>query len=179
MPPTLTTARLRLRPFTPDDLDGICAFYGDAEVMRYIGNGLPRSRDEARERLDFMIRCWDEHGYGMLGVEPLAGGALLGRCGFLPMPEIGAIELGYTFRRDAWGLGYATESARAVLDWAFGAGGLERVVARARPANVASTRVMDKLGLRFEREAESDGGPAVWYAIGRETWLKDACGRRR
>src|SRR5213082_1691020 len=87
MPPTLTTARLRLRPFTPDDLDGVFAFYGDAEVARYIGHGLPRTREESRGRLDFMIRSWDEHGYGMWAVEPLAGGALLGRCGFLPLTD--------------------------------------------------------------------------------------------
>jgi RimJ/RimL family protein N-acetyltransferase len=166
----LTTARLRLRPLTPDDLDGIFAFYGDAEVMRYIGNGQPRSRDEARERLDFMIRCWDEHGYGMWAVEPLAGGAMLGRCGFLPMQDIDAIELGYTFRRDAWGFGYATESARVALNWAFADGGLARVICRALPANVASTHVMEKLGLRFEREGESDHGLAVWYAMDREGW---------
>src|SRR5262249_31445154 len=151
--PTLTTARLELRPITADDLDDLAALYADPDVMRFIGSGLPRSREEAVGRLQAQLDHWRRHGFGFFlmrrGGEPGASatGGFVGRCGLQYLGDTGAVELGYTLARPFWGQGYATEASRACVSYAFGVLGLPRVVAIARPANAASRRVMAKLGM--------------------------------
>jgi ribosomal-protein-alanine N-acetyltransferase len=178
-PPTLTTARLELRPITADDLDDLAALYADPEVMRYIGTGQPRTRAETIGRLHLQVEHWRTHGFGFfmlrLRGEPAASaagcasapGAFVGRCGLQHLGNTGAVELGYTLAKPYWGQGYATEAARACVGYAFGALGLERIVAIARPANAASRRVLEKLGMRLVKTTEWDGGPVVWYEIER------------
>jgi RimJ/RimL family protein N-acetyltransferase len=175
-PPTLTTARLELRPIAADDLDHLAGLYADPDVMRFIGSGRPRSREEAVGRLQAQLDHRRRHGFGFfmmrLRGEPGASATgdrstFVGRCGLQYLGDTGAVELGYTLARPFWGQGYATEAARACVSYAFEGLRLPRIVAIARPANAASRHVMEKLGMRLERETEWDGGPAVWYELDR------------
>ncbi len=122
-------------------------------------------RDQASERLDFMVGHWQRHGFGMWAVLRRADGAFLGRCGLRYLDDTREIELGYTLTKACWGLGYATEASRAVLHHAFEVLRLERLVAIADPANVASVNVMTKIGMNFERVGTFYGSECVLYAL--------------
>jgi RimJ/RimL family protein N-acetyltransferase len=174
----LETERLLLRPLSEDDLDAIAPLYGDADVMRYIGAGVPWTRHRAAEAIDRWTSYWAADGFGMLAVVRREDDALIGDVGLLAWnpdtwshgtrASIGPgaeIEIGWTLGRDAWGRGYATEAARAVRDWARDELGLERLISLIHPENAASIRVAEKLGERYEREVVVSGRPARLYAV--------------
>ena len=163
--PALLTPRFVLHPMAPGDLAWYAEFAGDAEVMQYIGHAGPLSHQQATERLARYVRCWEEHGLGMFGVrlrdEPLP----VGWAGLQPLSGTNEIEVGYAFGRPAWGRGYATEVASAVVQWGFEVLGLERIVAVASPENTASRRVMDKLGMQYEGVRPGSGQDSVYYSL--------------
>jgi ribosomal-protein-alanine N-acetyltransferase len=162
---TLETDRLRLSPIAAEDLDAVAALYADPDVMRFIGLRAPLTREQTRERLDFMIGQWREHGFGMWAVLRKADGAFVGRCGLRTLDDTTEIELGYTLAKAYWGQGYATEAARAVVRHAFDVLKLERLVAIADPANAASINVMKKLGMTFEGTGHFYNSDCVMYAL--------------
>jgi RimJ/RimL family protein N-acetyltransferase len=160
----LETERLLLRPFTEDDEDDLCALYADPEVMRFLGG--VRTREQTRLRLAAMVAHWREHGFGIWALVAKAGGEFVGRCGLGHLhEEVGDVELAYTLGRAWWGSGLATEAAGRALGYGFEVLRLPRVAAYARPENVASRRVMEKLGMTFERPCEFLGAPAVRYGL--------------
>jgi RimJ/RimL family protein N-acetyltransferase len=163
--PTLETERLRLRPVTADDLDHFAGLYADPDVMRFIGTRGPLTRDQSRERLDFMVDHWRWHGFGMWAVLLKADGAFAGRCGLRFMDHTTEIELGYTLRKEYWGQGIATEASRAVVRHAFEVMKIGRLVAIADPENAASVNVMKKLGLTFERAGRFYQSDCVLYSM--------------
>ncbi len=145
----LETARLRIRPLREADFEALYRIFCDAEMMRWVGQGTAFSRIEARERLLKHIERMATTGYGLLAVELKETGEVIGDSGLFPVegdpPEV---EVAYHFVREHHGRGYATEAARAVLEYGFGAMGLERIVAFCYPENIASKRVMLKIGMR-------------------------------
>jgi ribosomal-protein-alanine N-acetyltransferase len=161
----LATDRLRLRPMRESDLDDLSAMYADPEVMRNLGNGRPVDREAAAERLRRMLAHWDKYGFGIWAVCDKAGGRFLGRCGYGNLHDYPDMELAYSLRRDAWGSGYCTEAARAVVRHAFQATKLPRLMAVARPRNLASVNVMRKLGMAYQKVITFDGGDAVLYTL--------------
>jgi [ribosomal protein S5]-alanine N-acetyltransferase len=176
----LETERLVLRPLRIDDLDALAAFYADPEVMRFIGAGGPVGRNDAKTSLAWMIRVFELDGFGQLAVTRKEDGIFIGRCGLLVWQTDGwqstsraegkgdtELEVGYTLGRPYWGRGYATEAATAVRDFALTELGATRLIALIRPGNVASERVAEKLGMRYEREIELKGAPAKLYALGK------------
>ncbi len=90
---------------------------------------------------------WAARGFGPLAVVERASGRVVGEAGLQPLEDGDDIELTYTLAREAWGAGYATEAARAVLRWTFTGLRLARVVAVADPEHAASLRVLEKLGM--------------------------------
>ena len=141
----LRTERLLLRPPTLDDLPAWHATYVDAEEVWY---GTPRSSmDENREKLLRQIAHHAEHGFGFCGVELLDRGEIIGAAGLQHLDGGPEIEVGYRFLKEHWGQGYATESARASLEFGFEELGLDRIVAVALATNAASRRVLEKCGL--------------------------------
>ena len=140
----LTTERLVLRPPTLDDAEACHAIYLDAEEVWY---GAPRSSfEENRAKLERQMAHFEEHGYGMCTVE--LGGESIGAAGLQHLEGGPEVEVGYRFLKEHWGQGYATEAARASIDFGFDEIGLERIVAVALETNVASRRVLEKSGLR-------------------------------
>lgn len=161
----LVTTRLVLRRLTADDLAWLAALRGDAEVMRYIGSAGAVPLEQTRERLDRYLACWATHGLGMFSVREGPDGAPVGWAGLQPLEGTEEIEVGYAFGPSAWGRGYATEAARAVVRWGFEERSLERIVAIAYPENDASRRVMDKLGMRYEGTRLVHGVDSVYYTV--------------
>ncbi|MDM4761420.1 GNAT family N-acetyltransferase [Galbitalea sp. SE-J8] len=153
---SLTTDRLTLRPFTPDDADFVLDTYSRWEVQRYIGR-VPRVLADREEALGLITR-WRAIGehpvHGVWLAVDTASGERLGTLLLKDIPASGTdrapsgdTEIGWHLHPDAWGRGIATEGARAVLARAF-AGGLDRVVAVTHPDNLASQRVAERIGLR-------------------------------
>lgn len=167
----LETPRLLLRRFLPSDLESLLPIYADPEVMRFIGKGV-RTRAETEAALARMIGHWERHGFGMWAVVDRAQGILLGRCGLQHLDHTPEVELGYTLARACWGRGIATEAARASLKYGFETVGLERIVGVTRHQNLASRRVLEKVGLRFEKEAHFYQADCLYFAIARDAWYQ-------
>ncbi|WP_308442701.1 GNAT family N-acetyltransferase, partial [Rugosimonospora africana] len=174
----LETPRLVLDHVRDDDLDALTAMNSDPEVMRYIGDGSVRSRQQTEAGLAGVRRDWAEKGYGMYAVRPkdtgeLAGWVTLAVPNFLP-EVLPTVEIGWRFARSFWGRGFATEGAVAVLRFGFVDRGLDRIVSIRHVDNRASGRVMEKIGLRFDRETvvpAHGNQPVVVYALTREEYL--------
>ena len=149
--PTLHTARLLLRPFTDADTDAIFALLSSRRVLRYWDAPPWKERAQA-ERFIAVCRQIEQEGTGArLAVERAAGGAFVGWCHLTKWnPDYRSASLGYCLDDAAWGQGFATEAAGALLRWAFEALDLNRVQSETDTRNAASRRVLEKLG--FVRE---------------------------
>ena len=153
----ILTDRLLLRGWKKHDFEEYAAICADPEVMRWIGSGGTRTPEECAETIAGFERDWAEHRFGLFATELRSSGRFIGFIG-LSVPEflpeiLPAVEIGWRLARDAWGRGLATEGAGAVLNFGVGEVGLERIVSIYQPENLASLRIMEKLGMRFEREA--------------------------
>src|SRR5262249_18381074 len=157
------TERLLLRMFRPEDLDDLATLFRDPEVMRYVGDGKPASREEAEKALESIIRHWSSHGFGRWAVVDKHTHHFLGFGGLRSL--FGVPEVVYHFAVENWGQGFATELARASLRYGFENHRFERIVAIAKPGNTASTHVMEKLGMKFQQHARYYNIDVVEYAI--------------
>jgi RimJ/RimL family protein N-acetyltransferase len=144
----IETERLRLRRLTPDDLAAMHALDADPAVVRWLYDG-PCSEDESRRALQRRLDRDPATGL-TLGAEVRDAGELVGRVSLTVAAEHRQGEIGFIFSPAHQGKGYATEAAAAVLALAFGPYRLHRVVGRAEARNVASARVLEKLGMRRE-----------------------------
>lgn len=145
------TDRLRLRPWTADDLDPLAAMFALPEVSWYpFGRGL--TGDETRRFLDRHLDHWETHGWGSWAVEPKGSERLIGSIGLATvtwLPDVmPAVEVGWRLHPAYWGRGLATEGGRASLRYGFDDVGLDRILSIFIPENAASGRVMSKLGMQ-------------------------------
>ncbi len=150
-PPTLRTTRLRLRAFDNSDADALFALHSNAFVLRY-WDAPPWSEPVHAERFITACRQMADAGTGTrLAVDRVSDGTFIGWCSLTRWnPDYRTASMGYCLDDAAWGHGYATEAARAVLRWAFDTLDLNRVQAETDTRNAASARVLEKLG--FLRE---------------------------
>ncbi|MEJ0037202.1 MAG: GNAT family N-acetyltransferase [Gammaproteobacteria bacterium] len=149
-PQELQTDRLLLRPFSAEDAGGLACVLSDSEAAQFIGG--PKSLDEARDSAIRMRDAFAQRGWGTLAVTLLDAGTCIGYCGVRPLSCTPDVELAFALERSCWGQGYATEAATAVLDAAFVCLRFESIVGTVYPENIASQRVLEKLGLKFERK---------------------------
>ncbi|MDQ3874007.1 MAG: GNAT family N-acetyltransferase [Actinomycetota bacterium] len=176
---TIETERLLLEPWHERWLEEYVQVAADPEVMRYIGAGVPWNRKESERSFARSLEHWQRHGFGKRSLVEKATGAWLG---FVELAHVGPeaievspgeVEIGWWLTRSAWGRGFATEGAIALRDEGFERVGLDRVIGRFQPENAASGRIMEKLGMRFERDAIGrHGGPIRIYALSRAGWLE-------
>ena len=155
--PTLQTARLRLRPFADADADALFALHSDASVLRY-WDSPPWVEPARAERFLATCRQMADEGTGArLALDRAADGAFVGWITLSDWnPDFRSASLGYCLTEAAWGHGYATEAARAVLQWAFDTLDLNRVQAETDTRNVASARVLEKVGFMREGTLRED-----------------------
>jgi RimJ/RimL family protein N-acetyltransferase len=154
----LTTPRLIIREFTAADLGAFHLLASDPDVVRYLAFG-PTSLGESQALLQTSLdaQATDPRVTYALAVEERVGGALIGSCGLeIDSEKTDSAEMYYVFRYASWGMGYATESAGAVIAHAMHTLGLHRMWAHASLDNPASIRVMQKLGMAFEGELGSE-----------------------
>jgi RimJ/RimL family protein N-acetyltransferase len=155
--PTLHTARLRLRPFDDADADDLFALHSNARVLRYWDAPPWRERERA-ERFITACRQMAEAGTGArLAMDRMPDGAFIGWCSLTRWnPTHRSAAITYCLDEGAWGHGYATEAARAVLEWAFDTLDLNRVQTETDTRNAASARVLEKLGFLREGTLRED-----------------------
>ncbi|MBI4816714.1 MAG: GNAT family N-acetyltransferase [Deltaproteobacteria bacterium] len=160
----LTTARLTLRPYIPDDIVRIHRIYGDPEVMRSVGSAVAHTVDELRVHLERRIGHQERHGFSAWAVFESGSDELVGDAGLVEVEGTHEIELSYRFRRDTWGRGYAAEVARAWVEVAFRTIGLDALMASVPKENRAAARVLEQLGMARSSETRS----VVTYRILRD-----------
>ena len=171
----LTTERLVLRPVTADDHAALLAHWTLPDVRRFLFDGAALSAAEVTGTIEESIRDFAAGGYGIWLIQESArpGAGLVGTAGLRPLEQLG-LEIFYSLAPDAWGRGYATEAARAVVAHALGPLGLPEVLAEVDEGNVASVAVVKRLGMtpfavvpgvlgpmtRYRTTAASRNGPA-------------------
>lgn len=175
--PTLHTARLRLRPFTEADTDAIFALQSNPRVLRYWDTPPWKERAQAER---FIVRCkqMEQDGNGArLAIERSADDRFIGWCTLMNWDATyRSAMLGYCLDEPAWGQGFATEAASALLQWAFNTLDLNRVQSEADTRNAASGRVLEKLGflregtLRENCIVDGDVSDSWIYGLLRREW---------
>jgi len=163
----LETPRLLLRHQVPADLDNLWALYQNPNITRFIPDA-PRSHEEAREELE-----WHMHGHpknpqlGLWATIHKPTGKFIGRCGLLPWTIDGRneVEVAYTIAEEFWGQGLATEAALAIREYGFDTLNLTRLVCLIDAENIASQKVAEKIGMKFEKESRDEMGPFQIYFI--------------
>jgi ribosomal-protein-alanine N-acetyltransferase len=169
----LETARLRMRLFTPADVDRMCEITSDPGVMRFIGHGHPLSREQTLKNLDMIMSGFRRRGYGRWALERRDTGALVGYCGLSSgNPEVG-IELAYMLAREEWGRGFALEAGRASLRYGFETLGVASIAGLTFHDNLRSRAVLERLGMKFIRDASYYDFACVHYQIARADWRPD------
>ena len=147
----LKTERLVLRPFEEADAEGLHAYLGDEEVVRYEPYGV-MTMEECR--LEAARRASDEAFWAVC----LADGTLIGNLYLSGADEFGTREIGYVFARACWHKGYATEAARRLMAYAFERLATRRIIALCDTRNAASFALMERLGMRREGEFKKNVG---------------------
>ncbi|MGP4051455.1 GNAT family N-acetyltransferase [Streptomyces sp. 2A115] len=175
--PSLHTARLRLRAFEDADANDLFALQSSAHILRY-WDSPPWTERSRAEKFITACRRMEQEGTGArLAVDRVSDGVFIGWCTLNSWnPDFRSASLGYCYDDAAWGQGYATEAARALLGWAFDTLDLNRVQAEADTRNVASARVLEKLGfvregtLREDCVVNGDVSDSWVYGLLRREW---------
>ena len=163
---TLSTDRLRIRPFEMGDAEALYAFWADAEVRRYLWDGKILPLESVRGIILQSIEDFDRHGYGFFSLDLKATAPIVvGFCGFRRFEDGEQIELLYGILPEHWGEGFVTEAARVVLRYGFESAGIERIVAATDTPNQRSVRVMQRLGMSFQARREWHGLDTVFYTL--------------
>ncbi|HEY0149659.1 MAG TPA: GNAT family N-acetyltransferase [Allosphingosinicella sp.] len=175
----IETERLRLRNWRPEDVVAFDTYTNTENVMRWLGGV------RSREALELVVRdrfiAWQEDlGHTFWVVERKSDGAFLGFCGLKVAddggsPVEGNMEVGWRFREDVWGQGYAKEAAIASIDYAFDEIGVPQVIALTVEGNKASWGLMERLGMKRRPDLDYEGpewaeGIVIAYVLRREEW---------
>lgn len=152
------TEPLICRRIEPGDLESMLAIYGDAEAMRWVGDGQPITREQCVKWIDVTSNNYRVRGYGMFALVERGSRSVMGFCGLVHPGGQEEAEIKYALARRYWGRGLATEAAAAMLGHASAVLNLSRVIATTAPENLASHKVLLKAGMaREELRLEDDG----------------------
>jgi [ribosomal protein S5]-alanine N-acetyltransferase len=169
------TNRLLLRELLPEDVDGLFEMDCDPEVHRYLGNNPIQTKEQAAEMIQFIRQQYIDNGIGRWAMIDKQTNNFLGWAGLKLMTEpinnhINYLDLGYRLMRKYWGLGIATEAARASLAYAFDKLPAKEVYAITEIGNTASNNVLLKAGLHFIEPFDYKEFKLNWYKIDRDTF---------
>ncbi|WP_017316189.1 GNAT family N-acetyltransferase [Mastigocladopsis repens] len=169
--PEIETARLRLRPFIISDFpDYHRQITSDVDVMQTLLPGKALSWQEGQLFFNRFLEHWERHSFGLWLVFDKQEGNLIGQCGLRFLEGSLEYELVYAVARAYWGKGIATEAAKASLRYGFEELKAEQIMALTAPTNFVSQRVMQKLGMKYEKNAFLYNREVVYYTISRQEW---------
>ena len=159
------TERLRVRQIESTDVNAMHAVYGDADAMRWVGDGSPLAREQCEEWVVITQRNYALRGYGMSALVARNSGEVIGFCGLVHPGGQPEVEIKYALRREFWGVGLATEAAAGMLAYGATVFGITRVIATTAPDNTASHRVLSKAGMqRAQLRRNEDGSFTQYFA---------------
>lgn len=165
----LETKQLILKTTELLDLDNLLVLRSDPDVMRYIGDGTVHSKEQVQKFLDIAIPYQKKHGIGFCSVFEKESGNFIGQAGLFHIgyyDEQPDIEIAYRLHKKYWGRGYATELAKALIQWGFQHLSIDKLFGAAHPENIASQKVLTKAGLDYTGKIEwHDGRELFGYAI--------------
>jgi RimJ/RimL family protein N-acetyltransferase len=170
----IETERLLLREITLDDKEDLFKLHSDPEVQKYTGEPVVESIEEIEKAIRTRISDYGKYGYGRWATFLKNGMHFAGWAGLAYLPEFDEIDLGYRFFPEYWGMGFATEASHAILTYGFDQLELKKIIAIAMKENKASVRVMEKVGMQFDKFApyEPGGEDVIWYQIEKTVYNK-------
>lgn len=157
------TPRLRLRQFTEADAPLILELNSDPEVVKYLHEPTLQNEADAGKILTDIILPQYQNNLGRWAIHTKDNNEFIGWCGLKYRPELDEIDLGYRLMQKAWGKGYATEAAQQTLDHGFTKLNLQLITGRAHIENLASIKVLEKIGMRYVGEGIVDNCPVKNY----------------
>lgn len=161
----LETERLRFREMLPDDAEAMFNLNSDPEVVQYTGDGPFESVEATRDFLTKYQEVYQNFGYGRWITELKSTGEIIGWCGLKFHPDKKITDVGYRLYKKYWGNGYASEGAKASIEYGFSVLKLDSIVAHARKENVASLRVLEKSDMKIIGEDVDCGGEIFVFEI--------------
>jgi len=171
MKKVIETERLYLREFTPSDTQNILELNSNAQVMKYmpVADRESATLEQSANMVASCIRYYSSNpGLGLWPTVLKANDAFIGWTCLKNLDDTDEMEIGYRYLPQFWGQGLCTEISAALLEYGFLSVGLERIVGISNPENKASRRVLEKLGLKYERDAHYYGIDVVYYALNRD-----------
>jgi ribosomal-protein-alanine N-acetyltransferase len=176
----IETERLYLRRFEDTDRDAYYQrIYADPEVMRTLPAGKPIAREDFDSRVTrLMVDHWCQHGFGPWVVVHKADQSVIGHCGLKYWPDSLDVEVFYALAKPYWGQGLATEGARASLRYGFEERELDHIIAAAFVDNLASRRVLEKIGMTYTGETMFTGLTVAGYRIDRDAYTSASAPER-
>ena len=180
MPFIIETERLILRDLRNTDLEGIFELDSNPLVHKYLGNNPIKTKDKAKKIIQFVRQQYKEHGIGRFAAIEKATGDFIGWSGLKLNTEEKEVlngktefyDIGYRLIPRYWGKGYATESSLAALEFGFNDLNIETICGAAETANLASNKVLQKIGLKFINKFTYDNIPCKWYELNKEDYAK-------
>ncbi len=170
---TIETPRLLLRKFTLDDAEAALEMNSDPKVMAFI----PWETKPTLESIKTLIRDhtladYEKHGFGRHAVVHKADNRFIGFTGLKFDSQFGEVDVGFRFLSAYWGKGLAYEATVPTMEYGFGPLGLERIVAGVVPGNNRSIKLLERLGLRYEKDTKVDGEKILYYSISKPGQIK-------
>lgn len=168
----IETERLILREFTIDDAPAVYEFGSNTSVQKYTGDELLSSIDRAANIIkNVVLKDYKKYGYGRWAVMFKPDNKIIGFAGLKYLPEIGETDIGFRFLPEYWGKGIATEASIEIIKYGFENLDIERIIGIAMPENIASCKVLEKVGLKLYKIAEydGDGNENKWYELNNNT----------
>lgn len=164
-----TSKRLILREFHSEDASSFYDLNNDKVIMQYTGDLPFKSIEESQSFIE-SYSSYQDSGFGRWTVLLKESGECLGWCG-LKKHQDGMVDLGYRLHQKYWGNGYATEAAEASLVYGFKELGIEEIIGRTAQANHASIRVLEKIGMKYWKNAPCEGiNDSVFYRINKKSF---------
>ena len=162
----LETDRLVLRQIIPEDFEDLFKMNRDPQIMKYVGDGSTRTHEEMKNELDMLISHYiRKPGLGIWATELKANNCFIGASGLVYYDNTSEIEVGYRMQKEFWKNGYATEASKGLLEYGFTKLNLKKIVSSAHVDNVASRRVMEKIGMTYIDDRFHYGCLQAYYEI--------------
>ncbi len=160
----LETKRTFLREITVEDSENAYSLNLDPEVIEYTGDSSFDSIEKAREFLENYDH-YKKYGFGRWAVINKIDNQFIGWCGLKFTEELNEFDIGFRLFKEYWNMGYATETAKACIDFGFDKFGMTEIVGRAMKENIGSIKVLEKIGLVFSNSFDFEGQEGVIYKI--------------
>ena len=168
----IKTDRLNLRHFKREDLETYSVIMGDNQIARWFPKGDSYTRKESEKSLNNILSHWMKYGFGLWGITKTENDQVFGRCGLNYILESSEVELDFVISKNYWNQGYATEASEAVIYYGFKILYLDRIIALSKPENIASLRVIKKIGMKYIGNVEYWNIPCIKYEMLRTDYIR-------